>query len=320
MNGQVATRCIDWSCSRLRSDAASGYGATILVGRFTTIGSAVRGRLGCRDGTLDHGHDQARKHSGSPALHSRLCFLHFHLGPLAGKSHVIVPKPARHQPARAKAAARAGSQQYDMGGSVHSAGRGNLTALSDRAQRLTKAHGGLGWWAAATLWLHSVVGTDSLGFAAEAADLSSLTNAVDETGRQTKELEAGMRAVAQAKVAEQIAQQNVAAAQCARARALREAERAQREATRMRERMAHTEASAMPIAWEVNMAADMNQRVQARTAALTERIAAQTARLQMAADQVREISVQFSDSDAAVQQPSSKYAGSKAPCKTTQSR
>jgi len=128
--------------------------------------------------------------------------------------------------------------------------------------------------------------------------------------------------MAQAKVAEQMAQQNMAAAQCARARALREAERAQREATRMRERMSRTEASAMPIAWDVNMAADVNQRVQARTAALAERIAAQTARLQMAADQVREVSVRFSDSntDGTMQQPSSKYAGPKVPCKTTQSR
>ncbi len=64
---------------------------------------------------------------------------------------------------------------------------------------------------------------------------------------------------AQAKVAEEVARQNIAAAQCARATALREAERAQREATRMRERMAYNSAnaSAMPIA---NAAADVDQR------------------------------------------------------------
>jgi hypothetical protein len=71
---------------------------------------------------------------------------------------------------------------------------------------------------------------------------------------------------AQAKVAEEVARQNMAAAQCARATALREAqrarreaERARREATRMRERMAHNNAnaSAMPIA---NAAADVDQR------------------------------------------------------------
>jgi hypothetical protein len=107
-------------------------------------------------------------------------------------------------------------------------------------------------------------------------------------------------AIAQAKVAEQVARQNMAAAQCARATALREAERARREATRMRDKMAHThgDASAMPIAWGVNAAADVDQRVRAKTAALAERVAAQSVRLQMAADQMREASVQISDSDA----------------------
>ncbi|MFI5115425.1 MAG: hypothetical protein ACHP8B_01880 [Terriglobales bacterium] len=67
-------------------------------------------------------------------------------------------------------------------------------------------------------------------------------------------------AMAQAKVAEEVARQNMAAARCARATAKREAERAQREATRMRERMAHNNASAMPIAWGANAAADVDQR------------------------------------------------------------
>ena len=106
-------------------------------------------------------------------------------------------------------------------------------------------------------------------------------------------------AMAQAKVAE-VARQNMAAAQCARATALREAERARREATRMRDKMAHThgDASAMPIAWGVNAAADVDQRVRAKTAALAERVAAQSVRLQMAADRMRDASVQISDSDA----------------------
>jgi hypothetical protein len=74
-------------------------------------------------------------------------------------------------------------------------------------------------------------------------------------------------AKAQAKVAEEVARQNMAAARCARATALREAqrarreaERAQREATRMRNKTAHTNASAMPIAWGANAAADVDQR------------------------------------------------------------
>ncbi len=134
---------------------------------------------------------------------------------------------------------------------------------------------------------------------------------------------------AQAKVAEQMARQNMAAAQCARATALREAERAQREATRMRERMARTNGSGMTIAWEANMAGDVNQRVQAKTAALAERIAAQTVRLQIAADQMREVSMQFSDSDAAnadyadAGQDSDTYAsdgGSRNHCDAAQAR
>ena len=60
-------------------------------------------------------------------------------------------------------------------------------------------------------------------------------------------------AMSEAKVAEQVARQNMAAARGARETALREAERAQREAKRMRDRMAHpnAKASAMPIAWGV---------------------------------------------------------------------
>ena len=71
-------------------------------------------------------------------------------------------------------------------------------------------------------------------------------------------------AMAQAKVAEEMARQNMAAARCARETALREAqrarreaERAQREAMRMRERMAHSNASTMSIA---NADADVDQR------------------------------------------------------------
>lgn len=76
-------------------------------------------------------------------------------------------------------------------------------------------------------------------------------------------------AMAQAKVAEEVARQNMAAARCAREmakreaeRTRREAERAQREATRTRERMARRNASAMSTAWEANAAADVDQRVE----------------------------------------------------------
>jgi hypothetical protein len=135
-------------------------------------------------------------------------------------------------------------------------------------------------------------------------------------------------AVAQAKVAEQVARQNIAAAQCARARALREAERAQREAMRMREKVAHINGSAsvMPIVWGANVAADVDQQVRAKTAALAERIAAQSVGLQMATDQMQEAFVQISASDAAsadnatVNQRPSHNAGSKVRCKASQSQ
>lgn len=105
--------------------------------------------------------------------------------------------------------------------------------------------------------------------------------------------------MAQAKVAQQFAQQNVAAAQCARATALRQAERAQREAMRMREKMARTRTAppAMPIAWGMNTADDVNARIQERAAAIAEQVAAQNVRIQMAADRVREVSVRIADSD-----------------------
>ena len=98
-------------------------------------------------------------------------------------------------------------------------------------------------------------------------------------------------AMAQAKVTEQVVRQNMAATRCARAtaqreaeraqreaeRAQREAERAQREARRMRDKMARTgeNVSAMPIVWGTNMAADVDQQVRAKAAALAERIATQ---------------------------------------------
>jgi murein DD-endopeptidase MepM/ murein hydrolase activator NlpD len=73
-------------------------------------------------------------------------------------------------------------------------------------------HAGLSPWRAISLWLHSVAGTDGLGFAAEAAELSSLTRRVDETGRQTRALETGIRAAAEAKIAQELARERYLAA------------------------------------------------------------------------------------------------------------
>ncbi|MBV8163420.1 MAG: M23 family metallopeptidase [Candidatus Eremiobacteraeota bacterium] len=127
-------------------------------------------------------------------------------------THVIVPKSAQQSQARNKAAARAGAvKQYGMRAPTRGGIRTDVTATGESTRDNAK-HGGLGVWAAITLWLHSVVGTDSLGFAAEAAELSSLTSAVDETGRQTTALESRMRAVAQAKIARELARERYLAA------------------------------------------------------------------------------------------------------------
>ena len=67
-------------------------------------------------------------------------------------------------------------------------------------------------WRRMSLWLHSIAGLDSLGFAAEAAELSSLTNAVEETGQQTAALESGIRPVAEAKIAAELARERYLAA------------------------------------------------------------------------------------------------------------
>jgi len=58
--------------------------------------------------------------------------------------------------------------------------------FSQRESRNARTAGSpLSLWKKMSLWLHSIAGLDSFGFTAEAAQLSSLTNAVDETGQQT---------------------------------------------------------------------------------------------------------------------------------------
>ena len=67
-------------------------------------------------------------------------------------------------------------------------------------------------WRKLTLWVHSLAGVDGLGFAAEAADLSSLTNAVDQTGQQTSALESRIRTAAETKIAAELARDRYLAA------------------------------------------------------------------------------------------------------------
>jgi hypothetical protein len=138
-------------------------------------------------------------------------------------------------------------------------------------------------------------------------------------------------AMAQAKVAEKLAQQNMAAARCAQEaarreaeRAMRDAQRAQREAARSHERAARTNASTMPIVWTVNTA-DIDRQVREQTAAIAERIAEQSVSWQVAAEQMQEASEQASDAYAAVadrdsySDSSSNAAGPKVHCDVTPS-
>ncbi|HEV2878488.1 MAG TPA: M23 family metallopeptidase [Candidatus Eremiobacteraceae bacterium] len=71
---------------------------------------------------------------------------------------------------------------------------------------------GLSTWQKVSLWFHSIAGFDNLGFAAEAAQLSSLTKAVEDTDRQTTALESGIRVVAEAKIAADLARERYLAA------------------------------------------------------------------------------------------------------------
>ncbi len=127
-------------------------------------------------------------------------------------------------------------------------------------------------------------------------------------------------AMAQAKAAEGIMRQNMAAAQCARATALREAERAQRQATRMRDKMVHARvyASELPIAWEMNSALD--ERVREKTAEMAQRMVTRTVSLPIAVDLMRQVSVQISDSDLADTEQGNNSRNSKVRCKVSQTR
>jgi hypothetical protein len=105
--------------------------------------------------------------------------------------------------------------------------------------------------------------------------------------------------MAEAKAFHEMASQNAAISKCARAEAMREAERARRDAAHMRADMAHARAdiSIDPIALQLSLPADIDQRVSARTSALAIRIAEKNAKLQIAANQLRDQYVQLTDTE-----------------------
>jgi len=106
-------------------------------------------------------------------------------------------------------------------------------------------------------------------------------------------------AAMQSRIAQQMARQDAAISQCARERAMQDAERARRDAMRLQERMTHAagQANMAPISLQLNLPSDLDQRIQAQTAALAARFAANNVKLQVAADRLRESSVRIDGLD-----------------------
>lgn len=101
------------------------------------------------------------------------------------------------------------------------------------------------------------------------------------------------RAAGQAQVAEQAVQQSQAGVQCARKTAMREAERARRDAARMQEQIAReTNITTPPIPIDLKGFDGLDQRIQIKTAAIVRRIAVQNARMQIAAARLQAVSMQ----------------------------
>jgi len=102
-------------------------------------------------------------------------------------------------------------------------------------------------------------------------------------------------------MAEQMrAQESVA--QCARARAMQEAQRAQREMIQAQRDIENSTSNIRiePLALELNLPADFNQRIQAQASAAAARITAKTVRLQAAAERLRNAEIRMYRVDPSV--------------------
>jgi 16S rRNA C967 or C1407 C5-methylase (RsmB/RsmF family) len=106
----------------------------------------------------------------------------------------------------------------------------------------------------------------------------------------------------QARLAEQLAKQKLQAAQSARASALWEADRARQQAMKLREKMARSNTSfpMEPISFEVNLSDDVQQQIDANTAALERRLAAQQLRMQKVANRLQASLNNFDSNPASV--------------------
>ena len=128
--------------------------------------------------------------------------------------------------------------------------------------------------------------------------LARLKNDLHQTDPEEAQVLAELNlplAAMQAKVAEQAAKQSQAAAEMARETAMRESERARHDAMKMREEMAREKNMAVaPISIDLHGLDGLDQRIQIKTAALAQRLAARNMRMQMA--RMQAVSMQFDNS------------------------
>jgi hypothetical protein len=101
----------------------------------------------------------------------------------------------------------------------------------------------------------------------------------------------------EAQVARQLTERNMAAAQCAQATAMRQAERARQDAMRMRDQMLRAYPNAMPgpISLEVHVPDEVNRRLAMNMATMASHLAEQQMRLQINVDKLQATAVRFTD-------------------------
>ena len=85
-------------------------------------------------------------------------------------------------------------------------------------------------------------------------------------------------------------------APCAESMAVRQAQRAHRDAMQMRRHMAHLDTGVGPISIRLNLPSDFERRIQARADAMTARVAAQQERMQIAAARMQESYARMAES------------------------
>ena len=129
--------------------------------------------------------------------------------------------------------------------------------------------------------------------------LARLKNDLHPTDPEEAQLLAELNlplAAMQAKVAEQAAKQSQAAAEIARETAMRDVERARRDAMKMREEIARGNMAVAPISIDLHGLDGLDRRVQIKAAAVAERMAARSMRMQMAAARMQAVSMQWDNS------------------------